>query len=253
MVVKCPKCGQQLRGEPGASGTCPKCGQRLVFPRGDTNIGETVTCPHCGQKQIYRDGKCVNCGKSISGSKENSDHSPGINKKKKGKKKFLVIAALLLVVAVVAISRLQGFGLTDDEKNQRIADAYISDGYDAAMELVVKYYGTDTEEAFSWASVILDMEDEKVISDLEVVDHSLVLDGNYYDYEAQIKNNSDKAITYIQVDIFLYNENGDIVNTEWTNWSGTLLPGASTYLDTMIRDTGDIDRFRTEVSDITIE
>lgn len=32
MVVKCPSCGQQVRGEPGQSGPCPKCGQRFRFP-----------------------------------------------------------------------------------------------------------------------------------------------------------------------------------------------------------------------------
>lgn len=32
MVVKCPNCGQQVRGEPGMSGPCPKCGTRFTFP-----------------------------------------------------------------------------------------------------------------------------------------------------------------------------------------------------------------------------
>ena len=42
MVVKCPNCGQQLRGEPGAQGKCPKCQTQLVFPQGDSQYGEPV-------------------------------------------------------------------------------------------------------------------------------------------------------------------------------------------------------------------
>lgn len=38
MVVKCPSCGQQVRGEPGQSGPCPKCGQRFTFPVEKTQI-----------------------------------------------------------------------------------------------------------------------------------------------------------------------------------------------------------------------
>lgn len=67
MVVKCPSCGQQVRGEPGQSGPCPKCRTQFVFPEGDSRIGELVTCPHCGQRQTYVTGRCVSCGKPLSG------------------------------------------------------------------------------------------------------------------------------------------------------------------------------------------
>ena len=66
MVVKCPNCGQQVRGQPGQSGPCPKCGTRLRFPDGDAQTGELITCPHCGQNQRYTAGRCINCGKEIS-------------------------------------------------------------------------------------------------------------------------------------------------------------------------------------------
>lgn len=60
MVVKCPNCGQQLRGEPGASGTCPKCKTKLKFPD-----EKQYQCPHCGFIQTGEGDTCVNCGKSM--------------------------------------------------------------------------------------------------------------------------------------------------------------------------------------------
>ena len=99
MVVKCPSCGQQVRGEPGQSGPCPKCGVRLKFPEGDNNIGEQVTCPQCGQKQPYNNGRCINCGKPLNGQVEDVGNSQ-VKPKKKGKKKLVsLIVVLLLAVA----------------------------------------------------------------------------------------------------------------------------------------------------------
>lgn len=45
MVVKCPNCGQQVRGEPGMSGPCPKCGTRFTFPKSVPNQSEEDVLP----------------------------------------------------------------------------------------------------------------------------------------------------------------------------------------------------------------
>lgn len=66
MVVSCPKCGQEVRGQPGMIGPCPRCKTRFTFPDGDPMLGELVTCIHCGQKQRYKNGFCVNCGKRVN-------------------------------------------------------------------------------------------------------------------------------------------------------------------------------------------
>lgn len=252
MVLKCPNCGQQLRGEPGASGTCPKCKAKLTFPEGDPNHGEPIVCPHCGQTQRYNGARCISCGKSLS--EEKSELPKGASKKK-----GIIFALISWVVAwsIVGVFILSESGwkwfLTEDQKSENITDTYFSEGYDAALRLVVEYYGTDSTKALAWAAILMDTESQKVVDDLEVVDQSLVLDGNYFDYETQIKNNSDQTITYIKVNIYLFDENGEIVNTDWTNWSGTLPPGGSTYLDTMIKNTGDVDKFKTEIEEASID
>ena len=66
MVVKCPSCGQQVRGEPGQSGPCPKCGQRFTFQKED-NLVQNVPkrkCPYCGSIQ-YGGEVCIKCGESM--------------------------------------------------------------------------------------------------------------------------------------------------------------------------------------------
>lgn len=97
MIVSCPKCGQQLRGDPGSIGTCPKCQARLQFPEGDRNQGEPITCPYCGQVQRYKDGKCIICGKRFDGNNQSKNARP------KKRKVRLVGSILVLVIALCFI------------------------------------------------------------------------------------------------------------------------------------------------------
>lgn len=250
MIVSCPKCGQQLRGDPGSIGACPKCQTRLQFPEGNSNQGEPITCPHCGQVQRYKDGKCISCGKSLKPEKEEGENPH----KKKSKKRIIAIIASIvaIVVMVFAFTPLRDkVFLTEEKKDENITMAYIQGEYSEAMQLVVEYYGTTSTKALAWAAILTEAENAKIVDDLKVEDQSLVLDGNYYDYEAQIKNNSNKTVTYIKVNIYLYDEDGNMVNTEWTNWSGSLPPGGSTYIDTMIKDTGNIEKFKTEIAEVS--
>lgn len=94
MVLKCPNCGQQLRGEPSASGTCPKCKTKLKFPEGDPNHGEPITCPHCGQAQRYTNGRCISCGKRFDETDQPQNVKP--------KKSRIRLIASILVVAIAA-------------------------------------------------------------------------------------------------------------------------------------------------------
>lgn len=247
MIVSCPKCGQHLKGDPGSIGACPKCQTRLQFPEGDSKIGEPITCPHCGQVQRYKDGKCISCGKSLTpnDSAKSSKHP---------KKKIVAIVGLVIVVSLLVLlftPLKDKLFLTDEKKDEDITLAYIQGEYDEAMRLVVEYYGTTSSKALAWAAILTEAENAKIVDDLKVEDQSLVLDGNYYDYEAQIKNNSNKTVTYIKVNIYLYDEDGNMVNTEWTNWSGSLPPEGSTYIDTMIKDTGNIEKFKTEIAEVS--
>lgn len=113
MVVKCPSCGQQVRGDPGQSGPCPKCGTRFKFPDGDSQIGEPVTCPHCGQRQTYRNGRCISCGKALKNTvSENTTDKGGADGRAKRPAKywkvFLIVVALLVTATVAGVILLQG-------------------------------------------------------------------------------------------------------------------------------------------------
>lgn len=120
MVVSCPKCGQQLRSEPGESGTCPKCKTRIVFPQGDSMLGEPISCPHCGQNQRYKDGKCINCGKMLDGKEE-----PKTSKQKKNKS-YLACVIVICAIGVFFVCS----NIIESNKGNYSLDSNYSHDYD---------------------------------------------------------------------------------------------------------------------------
>lgn len=220
MVVSCPNCGQKLSGEPWSIGMCPKCKTRLRFP------DELKT----------------------------SEQAIGVRKKKK---KWPIVLALLLVIVVACaafvIPRYDALFLSDDEKRSRIMKTYFDDGYEAALQLVSKYYGNSSEEMAVWDYILSEGDKERLVNDLEIVEDSLTKDGKYCDYEAQIKNNSDQTITYMEINLYLMDDNENIIDTDWTNWSGSLPPGGSTYVDTMVEYRVGISKYRAEISSVSTD
>lgn len=166
---------------------------------------------------------------------------------KSHKKIIIGVIVLVIVLSVIGVVLSQTVFLTDEQKDERIAEIYINEGFDAAIDAIVKYYGSSSDKAISWGLLLMDLEEEDeedLTEQIEIVEQNLTErdsghlawyeDPDYYDYEVTVKNNSDETLSYIRVDIYLKDANQNIIYSDWTNWSGSLPPGASTVLDTMI-------------------
>lgn len=143
MVVKCPNCGQQLRGEPGAQGKCPKCQTQLIFPQGDRRYGEPIKCPHCGQMQVYKNGDCISCGKRLDGEfkyKRNDKHQS----EKKAHKKSRLIPVVMSLIIVGTIVSGSFFLPSILRKGQKQSIYHDNSGYSAGQYSEGNYSGTDS-------------------------------------------------------------------------------------------------------------
>ena len=163
---------------------------------------------------------------------ENNQTAP-----KTHKKTVIWVAVLVVVlIIIIGVALSQTVFLTDEQKDERIAEIYINEGYDATREAIIKYYGTSSDKAISWLLAISDLEDKELAKQIEIVDQDLSTrsSGNYFDYTVTVKNNSDETLRYIKVNIYLKDADENIIYSDWTNWSGSLPPGGSTVLDTMI-------------------
>lgn len=141
--------------------------------------------------------------------------------------------------------------LSPDDKDDKIAYAYVHEGYEAAVDLVSEYYGT-SDESIKWRMALKAKEDEKIADDLDITEKSLESDGDgYYIFKATIKNNSLLTVDYFEVNIYLYDEDMSSLDTTYTNWSGKLRPGESAKVDKMIKYDEHIKKFRADITDVS--
>lgn len=175
-----------------------------------------------------------------------------IAEEKKSKKKLIIIIGLIVVVMVIGIILYMNYPFTEEQKDDKIAETYWKKGFDEAIELSIKYYG-ESDKTLGWIQAFSEIENGDVIDQLTKVEQNLRKDGNYYDYDLTLKNESDKTITYIKYNIYLYDENENIIHSDWSNWSGKLLPDAQIKMDTMIDYIPGVEKFSYEIEDISVE
>lgn len=175
-----------------------------------------------------------------------------IQNKKHGKK--ILIPIMLIAIVIIVVATAINVPITDAQKDEKILATYYENGYDDAAELVVKYYAKSNEDkAIAWLSVLSDDENEKFADEVKVIDQNLsaTSSGSYYDYEATVQNNSDKSLSYIEINIYLMDVNDNIIYSDWTNWSGDLPPGATTVIDTMIPYQSGTVSYKVSIADVS--
>ena len=75
------------------------------------------------------------------------------------------------------------------------------------------------------------------IVDMEMTDRKYSSD--YYDFYIKFQNNSGRTIRYIKYDVFFKDAEKNIIDTDWSNWSGPLPDGAQVSDTTIIEKPRD--------------
>lgn len=185
--------------------------------------------------------------------KENNNiENVEIVESKSPKKKFIIIIGLIVAVVIIGIILYINYPFTEKQKDDKIVETYWDKGRDEAIELSIKYYG-ESDKTLGWIQAFSEIENGDVIDQLTKVEQNLKKDGSFYDYNLTLKNESDKTITYIKYNVYLYDENENIIHSDWSNWSGKLLPDAQIKMDTMIDYIPGVEKFSYEIEDITVE
>lgn len=141
------------------------------------------------------------------------------------------IVALLILIAVPAILI---FALSNSQGPK----------YKSITKMKSIYYNAEKETEITQKET----EAKDVIT---ITDTKCSKDGKYYYYTGTLNNDSNRTIKYIKYNIYMLNSKGKIVQSEWSNWSGTLPPGASTSIDTMIDAVSGVERYRTVIDEIS--
>lgn len=96
--------------------------------------------------------------------------------------------------------------------------------------------------------------EENIHKKVEVVDDVITNDGNSSNIlKVTLKNNTGKTLRYVKIDIFYYDDNENLKDTEWANKSGTFLDGGEFIIETYIDLPEGATRYRVEVSEASVK
>lgn len=90
----------------------------------------------------------------------------------------------------------------------------------------------------------LSQQNNLLISDVSIKQNELTL---------TVKNNSGQTIDYFKYDIFYYNQNNEIVDSEWSNCSDTILPDAQCITYTYINPPNGWDTAQVVIQEINFK
>lgn len=170
-----------------------------------------------------------------------------------GNKKIIILGILIIFLTIIIFLAIdRGVFMSDDQKDDKIAGVYITEGFSKADVLIQKYYGNSSKAQEWYETIEMDMNNQ-VMDKIVITDNNLKSSGNYYYYDCSIKNNTNLTLSYIEIDVYVYDNKGNMIDSTWTNWSGTLPPDGTAKLETMIEYDSRIDKYNAKVSDYSIK
>lgn len=194
------------------------------------------------------------------------------------KKKVLIIvlSGIVLIGGLLGIRQHTGF-LMSKKQRAKITSTYIENKeYEKAKEMVNKYcpessqkdelldaidlckkYNVNnTETAIQMKKAdelkAKQLDDyKKFCSNVKITDlYSEESTGNYFNACAVVENNNNKSIRYIQFDVFLYDENGVVVDTAMAN--ETSIPANSKRIVKKMLPCGDSGTWNMKITKINM-
>lgn len=174
---------------------------------------------------------------------------------------------MLLMICLLMVIIMVGCGSKTHEET--MLDIYKKEGYDKAREyidtvddpiekidLVFELGAKDagmTREEFE--KVLSDYDNEEnIYKKVEVVEHDIKNNSpTSKTLKTTLKNNTGKTLKYVKIDIFYYDDKGNLKDTEWANKSGTFLDGGEFIIETYITLPDGATKYDVEVSEVSIK
>ena len=73
---------------------------------------------------------------------------------------------------------------------------------------------------------------------------------NSEEFQLTLKNQSGRDIRYVKIDIFKKDSFGNIIDSVWTNWSGTFKDGATQVVTKLVRDYDSSYTYSASISEV---
>lgn len=191
-------------------------------------------CSKCGKELTEDVNFCPYCGNALTEDIKEIEAEIIIKPKKQKRTGIMIFFSIVIIIALVLVNNYYFKPL--NFKKQIIEEAINGDA-SIASDMATEYfekYGVDVEISEAVLQG-LTSNIENLLSLIPDVDiHNIRYSSTKGFVEFDVKNNSDKTLTYLEFDIRIYDSNEKVIDTDWTNWSGNLRPGDNAKVDAYV-------------------
>lgn len=169
-------------------------------------------------------------------------------------KKILCVSIPIIIFAIIIIfvSQSKAF-LTNDQKDKIITKIWVTGDLVATRQKVIELYENDRQTELTWFMAISQGESNDYKDKLVVQDKNFDIDGNYCYVKGSVKNTGDRTISYFKITVQYINDNGDVLDSDYTNSGENVNSGDSKEFEVMHRYSNSYTKYRVIVDEVRID
>ena len=150
---------------------------------------------------------------------------------------------LIIFICCMLIFCLIGCKKTADPREKEIVQLVVREKYDEAIKRTNELYeGEELQEMLNWINKWIKREEDfqkeynDIFSSKKLViqsGHKLKIDGDYAYITGRVKNVSDKPISYFEIRVDYLDDDGNVLDSDYTNDGLKLNPGEQRSFEIM--------------------
>ena len=133
----------------------------------------------------------------------------------------------------------------------------VDEVYEEYLENKIKYLNEEVERDYKICSYRLEREaEEREQEEKDSYKNYVILNLDSERYSSNLRkirftvtNIGEETATYLKFDIKMYDSQGNVINTEWTNWTGNLNPKERCVVETFVDMYGNEDSYSVILSE----
>jgi hypothetical protein len=160
----------------------------------------------------------------------------------------------VLVVLLAASFLLLSCEKTVEQKRSEIMRLFITGEKEKANMLALKYYQKNPTELAGWFYFVNESEEREYLKNVEIQKGwKFLVDGDYSYIRGKVKNAGAKTISYFKITAELLDSKNNVVDTDFTNCSESVSPGAMKSFEMMFKSSDEYESARLGIDEITLD
>lgn len=173
-----------------------------------------------------------------------------------------VILICSLIIFLIARNSY-GFTLSEKSKNEKILNVLANKNYNKARTLNERFFGNDTKgnkDFYNYNNTVINAYENlgigtaKEFKEIEEYVNTISIEkvaikkGYMRKIQVLVKNNSNKDVNYVKINLYYKDSLGNIIYSDWTNDSSCIKPNSTQIIETYVNEDINFSKIQAEVA-----